>query len=296
MNTSERVKITLVLVGDSDTARWPKPLLPLVPNATSNETKNTRSDEDVSSHAGSTDDNVVTTYHTYAKDGATMKQLVAQIKRAKEDISSIANTIHHSKTDAYFSAHYTVFVACAGENDLSSNISVDAIMQQFQEAARCVFSLSDPPALKQHKGRRDKAKLRSMNQDTNHDANVLSAQRTYYSLIFLGPKVEPWMDKDDLPSRKSYFQLSHRIRSAVDQLRTTIMTDSENGDDSTTGRSIHFVDCLTLFCGETQHCSVVGGGAIAKREYFQSDELHLSPHGYLIWKELVEDIVKDLIT
>jgi lysophospholipase L1-like esterase len=120
------------------------------------------------------------------------------------------------------------------------------------------------------------------------------------NLIFIGPKVEPWMETDELYARMSYFQLSERLRSSIAKLSscpdttTTVDSDRKKNNEKN-GYSIYFLDSLTLFCGETGNKSIVGGQAIAQRTYFDEDELHLGQNGYEIWKKRVEEILKDII-
>jgi hypothetical protein len=233
-------------VGDSDIARWPQHLLPQVLPVSPHD------DHDNSATCQ------VTTFH-HAENGATMQRLVAQIKRAKKEISS-------SSFDA------TVFIACAGENDISTTTStpslLDRILEQFESAVRCIFSST--------------TKKRMFNNP---------------HFIFIGPKVEPWMEQDELNARMCYFQLSESLRSTISKLSScpTLM-NSVDTTRSNSNHSIYFLDSLTLFCGETQNKSVVGGRAIAERKYFQEDGLHLSHDGYEIWKKQVEDILHHDIT
>lgn len=236
--------LALVFVGDSDSARWPRHLLPQVLPVSPHDHDNSAISQ-------------VTTFH-YAENGATMQSLAAQIKRAKKEVSSPS-----------FDA--TVFIACAGENDISTTAStpsslLDRILEQFESAVRCIFSST--------------AKKQMFNNP---------------HVIFIGPKVEPWMEQDELDARMCYFQLSERLRSAISKLSScpTIM----NSDDTTRNNSYHsiyFLDSLTLFCGETRNQSVVGGQAIAERKYFHEDGLHLSHNGYEIWKKQVGDILHDI--
>jgi lysophospholipase L1-like esterase len=102
-------------------------------------------------------------------------------------------------------------------------------------------------------------------------------------LIFLGPKFEPWL-QDDPDARKKYIRMSLAFaRCCTDHLMS---------------QSISFIDCLTMFCGESgqQPGAVLGGKAVAEQRYFQSDQLHLGNDGYQIWKEVVEDCIQQVIT
>mmetsp|Transcript_6325 Transcript_6325/g.11946 ORF Transcript_6325/g.11946 Transcript_6325/m.11946 type:complete len:266 (+) Transcript_6325:136-933(+) len=250
--------IALVFVGDSDIARWPKHLLPQVPAISSfcQHRHKQHHDEDPKNEQRARH---VTTFH-HAQNGATMQSLASQIKRAKKEISS-------STIDNCESFDVTIFIACAGENDLStcSNTTssmLDRIMEHFESAVQSIFS------------------IKSSKQQIKNP-----------HLIFIGPKVEPWMEQDDLDARMSYFQLSERLRSCIAKLSSSscpIATKCKSN-------SIFYLDSLTLFCGETSNKSVVGGQAIAQRIYFHEDELHLSQNGYEIWKNQVDDILSQIM-
>jgi lysophospholipase L1-like esterase len=102
-------------------------------------------------------------------------------------------------------------------------------------------------------------------------------------LIFLGPKFEPWL-QDDPDARKQYIRMSLAFTRCC--------------KDHSMSRNISFIDCLTMFCGESgqQPGAVHGGRAVAEQRYFQSDQLHLSNDGYRIWKEVVEECILQDIT
>jgi lysophospholipase L1-like esterase len=102
-------------------------------------------------------------------------------------------------------------------------------------------------------------------------------------LIFLGPKFEPWLE-DDPDARKKYIQMSLAFARCC--------------KDHPMSQCISFIDCLTMFCGESgqQPGAVLGGKAVAEHRYFQADQLHLTNDGYQIWKEVVEDCILRVIT
>jgi lysophospholipase L1-like esterase len=102
-------------------------------------------------------------------------------------------------------------------------------------------------------------------------------------LVFLGPKFEPWLE-DDPDARKQYIQMSLAFARCC--------------KDHPMSQSISFIDCLTMFCGESgqQPGAVLGGKAVAEQRYFQSDQLHLSNDGYQIWKKVVEDCILRVVT
>jgi lysophospholipase L1-like esterase len=101
-------------------------------------------------------------------------------------------------------------------------------------------------------------------------------------LIFLGPKFEPW-HQDDPDARKQYVRMSKALALCC--------------MDHPMSQFITFIDCLTMFCGESgqQPGAVIGGRAVAEQRYFQSDQLHLSNDGYRIWKEVVEHCILQVV-
>jgi lysophospholipase L1-like esterase len=140
-----------------------------------------------------------------------------------------------------------ILVVCAGENDIGS-CSLAETETSFRRLLEMVFALP-------HK-------------------NV--------SLIFLGPKLEPWL-VDDKESRKSYIHMSRSFERIC--------------NESSRSSEIVYIDCLTMFCGETARLpgALFGGGAVADAMYFDSDLLHLSEQGYEIWRNLVKDCIVRLI-
>ena len=106
----------------------------------------------------------------------------------------------------------------------------------------------------------------------------LLQQNPQNHVIFLGPKFEPWLTNDK-SSRKSYFQLS--------LMQERLCRDRPK---------IHFVDCLTLFCGDTAEIpgARLAGRAKPESQYFDADGLHLSREGYVVWQGIVDEIVDSL--
>ena len=98
-------------------------------------------------------------------------------------------------------------------------------------------------------------------------------------LVFLGPKFEPWLE-DDPSYKKQYSKMSRSFQRCCQK--------HANADN------IHYIDCLTMFCGDTATIpgAVLGGKACADGQYFASDKLHLSRHGYRIWKDVVEKAIQ----
>jgi lysophospholipase L1-like esterase len=136
------VPIALVFVGDSDIARWPPSHLPSFYGRNKHE------------------------YH-YAHCGAHLKDLSEQVKRSISEI-----------TESLVSYNQIIFIACAGENDLSS-CTVDEIVLSFRKFIDSIF-----------------------------ESSIISCTKRVF---FFGPKLEPWL-KDDTAAWRSYFQLSERIK------------------------------------------------------------------------------------
>jgi lysophospholipase L1-like esterase len=196
----------LMLVGDSDIARWPSDLLP------------------------KSDTLLLRQTLTRGHSGATLQEIVPCVQEALEVIQP-AETI--------------VLVACAGENDIGSGCSLSDTLSALQELIRLFF---------------------------RNDANEAKNKR----LVFLGPKLEPWLDNDPV-SRKKYAKLSTAFQRACKK--------NERANE------IIYVDCLLMFCGESGKLpgATLGGKAKAERHYFDSDQLHLSREGYQVWKRVVEN-------
>ena len=100
-------------------------------------------------------------------------------------------------------------------------------------------------------------------------------------LFFLGPKLEPWLDNDP-SSRKQYVKLSRAFQRACIK--------------HTRFEEIVYIDCLTMFCGESGNVpgATLGGQAKADPSYFDSDQLHLSYEGYQVWKGVVENHISKI--
>ena len=258
----DHLNIALAFIGDSDISRWPKELLPepaFPPKLLSHH------HDHIHVH--------VSTFHR-ATSGAMMKHLPKQIKKIKQDMNS------RGPFDA------TVFICCAGENDVSNDTPVDSIMESFQESVDAIFSSPIPTSCSKRP-----------------------------NLVFLGPKLEPWMTTNETDARKAYFLLSERLHASIEnksylakvlERRVQHDHDHDHGrvhdvkdrqDCRVDGYSVLYVDSLKLFCcrESSEDLSVVGGGAIADDRYFEEDGLHLSDEGYKIWKEEVENIVSKLI-
>jgi lysophospholipase L1-like esterase len=104
-------------------------------------------------------------------------------------------------------------------------------------------------------------------------------------LIVLGPKFEPWLEYD-AACRKQYFKMSNAMERACKQY-----------DTKAPNHTITYLDCLTMFCGESGQLpgAVLGGRAVPEKTLFDYDQLHLSREGYKIWKEVAEGHIASLL-
>jgi lysophospholipase L1-like esterase len=105
----------------------------------------------------------------------------------------------------------------------------------------------------------------------------------HHRLIFLGPKFEPWLE-NSMDCKKNYSKMSRSFNRCLQK--------------NPQSERLHYIDCLTMFCGETASVpgAVLGGRARAEYKYFQSDLLHLSNHGYKIWKDVVEKKIREFFS
>ena len=147
------------------------------------------------------------------------------------------------------------FIACAGENDIGSGYSIHHIMESLE---RLIQSLL-----------------------------VLIGDKRKIYLLLLGPKLEPWLQQDP-SSWKQYTKLSKAMNRACHRHNSTTTTTTNNNNNVL---DIQFIDCLTMFCGDT---ATIPGAITAQRcipqsQYFHSDGLHLSDEGYKIWKKIIEN-------
>ena len=229
--------VRVVFLGDSDISRWPPSHYP----------------SSVVNNNAAAAVTTITCVNNLAKGGAVMSDLLTQLKEWREDDNNISvesnNTI--------------IFVACAGENDVSSGQSIDKIQHSFTHFIEKLFRV---------------------NHATDEPSNINNKH-----LIFFGPKFEPWLTNDHA-SRKQYKKLSTALQRTI---RKSPVVSS-----SLYSQNIVYVDCLTMFCTSATKDvpgAVHGGRAIPDRRYFDSDELHLSGLGYDIWKEILDEKIQSIM-
>lgn len=139
-----------------------------------------------------------------------------------------------------------ILVVCAGENDIGQSISLSDTLQSLQRLL-----------------------------------SLVSDNKSWLRLLFLGPKIEPWL-VDDASSRKQYIRMDKAMNRAF------LKTSTEEGEQHT-----HYLSCITMFCGDSanQSGALFGGKAQAEGRYFDNDELHLSDNGYELWQKAVQPLV-----
>ena len=233
--------VHIALVGDSDIDRWPPSLIP---------------------HHGVTE----FTHAQCGESGATLRQVIPLVDQTLGGNGgsehTTTNTPSNEKGNNSEPADHddevvaTFLVVCAGENDISTGLSLEESAQAFQDLIDTVFSSSS-----QHSGQQ----RRSWN----------------LRMIFLGPKFEPWLEHDK-QARRDYIRMSERFRQIVKQQPSDYVRER-----------IRCMDCLTMFCGESGKLpgAIWGGKAIPQSEFFHHDQLHLNDRGYRIWKQVVEECI-----
>ena len=177
-------------------------------------------------------------YHfNTGKSGATLEQCIVQIP------DGLRRCLSGEDWSRVF------VVACAGENDISSSISIEESCDAMKRFLVAIFATD---------------------QDRLH-------------LIFLGPKLEPWLN-DDKETRRHYIRMSRAFEK--------ICSEHALSDQ------INFIDCLLMFCGESanQKGALLGGKAKAETKYFDYDLLHLNQTGYRIWKGVVDSCIESVMT
>lgn len=225
-NSAEMIQV--LQIGDSDIALWPCQLLPSLDSLKSNDDFDTPA-MIVSGHSG-----------------ATLDVVVAKLRH---HLSCMTNA-----SDSKEGSVSLLVVACAGENDIGSGVSLDASVASLRIFLDLAFSIEETIPMVSSSTKR---------------------RFTMEHLIFLGPKFEPWLE-DDPSLKKKYSKMSRSFARCCSR--------------HVHSNRIHYIDCLTMFCGESGLVpgATLAGRASAEEKYFEADRLHLSLEGYKIWKEVVE--------
>lgn len=203
---------------------------------------------------------IVTTVQGYS--GATLADVA---DRLRDFLHDMAGSVKDKSARI-------VIVACAGENDIGNNIPLDTTLTSLRLFLDILFGTGDY--------RVDTPKTTGTDTGTG---TTQATTITITKLVFLGPKFEPWLE-DDPSYKKKYTKMSRSFQRCL-----VSHPQSER---------IDYVDCLTMFCGETAGVpgATLAGRACAQENYFSSDGLHLSFEGYKIWKGQVEARLEKLYT
>ena len=145
----------IVFLGDSDISRWPSSFYPSIQEATGKDC----------------DIRCV----NIAKGGAVISDMQNQLKTLRDDGSEEEDEAN------------TVFVACAGENDISSVQPIDMIQKAFASFLEELFG------------------SKRTHQQSKH-------------LIFFGPKFEPWLT-EDFASHKQYTKMSNALQRTIRKIQ-----------------------------------------------------------------------------
>lgn len=217
--------ISIILAGDSDISRWPPSLYPQVQNA-------------------------AVSVENIGQSGASLSDLLPQLQTFRA--AHPTPPIDAKSKDGSIN----IFIACAGENDISSGRSIDGLLKIFHSFLDDLFSNSTQHQL----------------QSDNH-------------LIFIGPKFEPWLS-DEMSSRKQYTKLSNT-------LHRTIRKHSGFGADRMV--FIDCLTMFCTEDTSTIPGAVHGGRALPDDKYFHEDGLHLSDEGYKVWKQIIEGAIVEIL-
>jgi lysophospholipase L1-like esterase len=303
--------ITIALVGDSDISRWPSELFPAPSSGTVHfivsghsgatlqevipHVKETLanallvSEEDESNKSKSSEEAATTcsttSIHSHKDRRRLMKTQKHHVPPKSNNVGSADNdddTERRRRSRSHDDDGDSLFlVICAGENDIGNGVSLTESTQSLDEMLSSILYHFD-----------DK------NDDDNNNNYYYYENVQMVGVIFLGPKLEPWL-KHDVSARKDYIRMS---RSFVARFQRRC-DDLANQHCSTKKRrlkfSLAYVDCLTMFCGDNANKlpgALMGGQAQALDIYFDRDQLHLGNEGYKIWKQVVENRIRDMMS
>ena len=258
----------LLVVGDSDIAYWPEELLPSPSENDSVEGETEWNPPLVSGHSGATLAGVIPHLQSILLESRSNS-----FGDGGGGNDTRTRTPHGERDDDVL-----LVVACAGENDIGEGLSLGKSVEALRDFVDAIF----------------------LGNESGDDRY----------LVFLGPKFEPWLEHD--PSyKKKYEAMARAFRRCLDEYETATIADSDHTTNSTNGNSstassvgsnrsggrVRFIDCLTMFCGETANLpgARLGGRARADPRFFRSDQLHLSKEGYKVWKEVVETTIRDFL-
>lgn len=236
--------LKIVLVGDSDIARWPEHLLPFSDTSGGDA-------GGIGAPASNHSQNV--THSVSGHSGATLTDIIEPFQAELERIYQSETILrkHNSEENPSRSISSIILIVCAGENDIGRGIPLSDSVGSFEALLQTTFQ-------------------------NNYQA---TSDGVRVHLIFLGPKLEPWL-AEDRDSRKAYIRMSRCLER---------ICQSSN-------KPITYVDCLTMFCGESANLpgALYGERAVPMAHYFDADQLHLSNDGYELWKNTVENVIRSI--
>ena len=212
----------IVFLGDSDISRWSESLYPSIKDSSGKEC----------------DIRCV----NIAKGGASISDMHSQLKdwRGCDEREDESNTL---------------FVACAGENDVSSGQPIDRIQMSFTSFLEDLFG-----------------------------SKPMHQQKSKH-FIFFGPKFEPWLT-EDYASRKQYTKLSNALQRTIRKSQESFKENIVYVDCLTMFCTNETKDIPG---------AVHGGRALPNHTYFDSDELHLSEKGYKIWRDILKEEIERIL-
>jgi lysophospholipase L1-like esterase len=195
------------------------------------------------------------------QSGATLNETIPLLRTVLEEYSS-------SQQPQGRRQRRIILVACAGENDIGNGMVLDSTLSALHEFLNMVHAFVTAEC-----------------SSTKPQEQQVTNGTVSHHVIFLGPKFEPWLE-EDLSYKKKYSKMSRAFQRCCD--KHCMNEQYEN---------LHYVDCLTMFYGDsaTVPGAVLGGKAKAEFKYFEGDRLHLSTAGYQIWKQVVEQVIETQI-
>lgn len=199
------------------------------------------------------------------QSGATLAETLPQLRSiVDEHAESEKSNVPLFSPSSSSGTSSLIIVACAGENDIGNGIILERSVSALREFLAIACETEGAP----------------------------ESSRLHRYVIFLGPKFEPWLEEDH-DCKGQYSAMSRAFERCCREYET----DHAATDAASSSQQIHYVDCLTMFCGETAHVpgAVLAGRAKAEKRFFESDQLHLSNEGYDVWKSVVERIIHERI-
>jgi lysophospholipase L1-like esterase len=253
----------IALVGDSDIAFWPNELYPsinLSVLAASSALPSSSSSLTTIPHQSSPQ--LLVSGHS----GATLAEIIPHVRAIMSEWKRDSDGTNN-KVMTTSSSSNLIIVACAGENDIGNGIPLSQSVSALTEFLDVVF-------------------------DCQNGTNTNDRNSKNPFVIFLGPKFEPWLEQDS-DSKRQYSAMSRAFERCCREYKKGDSGHQQQQQQ----QQVYYVDCLTMFCGETAHIpgAVLGGRATADDNFFASDQLHLSYEGYSVWKEVVEHVIEESI-